>query len=358
MKILLLCTDSYGGHGGIALYNRDLAEALAARSDVEEVIIVPRVIRSEVHGVPPKITFHADAANGPAQYLRAVMRARRAKPDLVICGHMHLLPVACSIARNPLLFVYGIEAWKHSRSALVNRLLHRARAIVSISEITRDRLLAWSKYRGKTFLLPNAIHAENYGIRPKRPDLVARYKLEGKRVLLTVGRLAEEERYKGFDEVIEILRDLPDDVVYMIAGGGNDAVRLQQKVAHLGLGDRVVFTGIFPDEEKPDLYALADVYVMPSRGEGFGYVFLEALASGVPVIGSKHDGGREALLDGELGLLVDPANPAEIAAAIREVLDAQPPRTFPPLLDYFSFQKFKARLNATVDEVHMFSSSC
>ncbi|HEV7242444.1 MAG TPA: glycosyltransferase family 4 protein [Thermoanaerobaculia bacterium] len=351
MKILLLCTDSYGGHGGIALYNRDLAEALAARSDVEEVVIVPRVIRSEVGGLPPKVAFHADAAKGPAQYLRAVMRARSARPDLVICGHMNLLPVACSIARNPLLLAYGIEAWKHSRSALVNRLLHRVRAVVSISEITRDRLLAWSRYRGQTFLLPNAIHAENYGIREKRADLVARYKLEGKRVLLTVGRLAEEERYKGFDEVIEILRDLPEDVVYMIAGGGNDAVRLQQKAAHLGLGDRVVFTGLFSEEEKPDLYALADVYVMPSRGEGFGYVFLEALASGVPVIGSKHDGGREALLNGELGLLVDPANPAEIAAAIREVLDRPRERAIPPRLDYFSFENFKRRLSAIVDTI-------
>ena len=356
MKILLLCTDAYGGHGGIALYNRDLAEALAARDDVEEVIVVPRVIRSEVGDIPPKVTFHAGAARGPLQYLRAVARARASKPDLVICGHINLLPVACSLARHPLLMIYGIEAWKHVPRRLTNRLLPRARAIVSISEITRDRLLAWSKYRGRTYLLPNAIHTEAYGIREKRADLVKRYGLEGKRVLLTVGRLVEQERYKGFDEVLEILTDLPTDVVYMIAGGGNDAVRLQQKAAQLGIGDRVVFTGLFPDAEKADLYALADVYVMPSRGEGFGYVFLEALASGVPVIGSKHDGGREALLDGDLGLLVDPANPAEILAALRELLGAHPPRRIPPLLDYFSFDKFRARVDAILDETRMLHS--
>lgn len=350
MKILLLCTDVYGGHGGIALYNRDLAEALAAREDVEEVIVVPRVIRSEVRDVPAKVTFHADAARGPLQYLRAIARARAARPDLVICGHINLLPVACSLARHPLLMIYGIEAWKHVPRRLANRLLHRARAIVSISEITRDRLLAWSGYRGRTYLLPNAIHTEAYGIREKRADLVKRYGLEGKRVLLTVGRLAAEERYKGFDEVLEVLGELPSDVVYMIAGGGNDAVRLQQKAAQLGVGSRVIFTGLFPEEDKPDLYALADVYVMPSRGEGFGYVFLEALASGVPVIGSKHDGGREALLDGELGLLVDPANPAEIVVTLREVLDFSGPRRVPELLEYFSFEKFRTRLNAIVDE--------
>ncbi|HEX6096070.1 MAG TPA: glycosyltransferase family 4 protein [Thermoanaerobaculia bacterium] len=349
MKVLLLCTDAYGGHGGIALYNRDLAEALASRPDVDEVIVVPRVIRSEVRDVPPKVTFHAAAARGPVQYLRAIAKARAAKPELVICGHMNLLPVACSIARHPLLVIYGIEAWKRAPK-LTTRLLHRTCGVVSISHITRDRLLQWSNYGGMTWLLPNAIHAEAYGIREKRADLVARYGLEGKRVLLTVGRLAAEERYKGFDEVLEILGQLPSDVVYMIAGGGNDAVRLQHKAAQLGVADRVLFTGLFPEEDKPDLYALADVFVMPSRGEGFGYVFLEALASGVPVIGSKHDGGREALLDGDLGLLVDPASPAEIVAALREVLDAPEPRTVPPLLGYFSFENFKARLNAIVDE--------
>lgn len=346
MKVLLLCTDAYGGHGGIALYNRDLAEAIALREHVEEVIVVPRVIRSEVRDVPAKVTFHADAAKGPLQYMRAVARARNAKPDLVICGHMNLLPVACTIARHPVLMVYGIEAWKRVPRSLAQKLLHRASAVVSISEITRDRLLAWSGYRGPTHLLPNAIHLEAYGIREKRADLVARYKLEGKRVVLTVGRLAEEERYKGFDEILEILGQLPDDVVYMIAGGGNDFIRLQQRAVRLGVGNRVVFTGLFPEENKPDLYALADVYVMPSRGEGFGYVFLEALASGVPAIGSKHDGGREALLHGKLGLLVDPANPAEILAAIREVLEARPPRVIPPLLDYFSFEKFVERSRA------------
>ena len=347
MRVLLLSTDSYGGHGGIALYNRDLAEALAARDDVEEVIVLPRVIRFEPGVIPPKITFVPDAAKGPLQYIRAITRARRKRPDLVICGHMNLLPVACMLASHPLLFVYGIEAWKRPSSRIVNRLLHRAAAIVSISGITRDRLVAWSGYKGPTHLLPNAIHAELYGIRPRNPELVARYGLEGKRVLLTVGRLDAQERYKGFDEILEILPELPEDVIYMIAGGGNDLVRLQHRAVDLDLGRRVILTGLFPEQEKADLYALADVYVMPSRGEGFGYVLLEALASGVPVIGSKLDGGREALLGGELGLLVDPFNPAEIEAAVREVL-ARRAREIPEGLEYFSFARFKERLAKVV----------
>ena len=79
----------------------------------------------------------------------------------------------------------------------------------------------------------------------------------------------------------------------------------------------------------PDLYNLADVYVMPSPGEGFGFVFLEAMACGVPVIGSKVDGGREALLDGKLGLLVDPTNHAELRApaVLASLFDSQNPKT-------------------------------
>jgi glycosyltransferase involved in cell wall biosynthesis len=349
MRVLLLCTDAYGGHGGIALYNRDLAEALAARPDCEEVIVIPRVIRSPPDSIPPKITFLAEAARGPLHYMRAIAHARRARPDLVICGHVNLLPVACVIARGPMLVVYGIEAWKRL-PPLSNRLLHRCAAIVSISEITLDRLLGWSHYQGKTHLLPNAIHAADYGIRPRRADLVTRFGLEGKRVLLTVGRLESEERYKGFDEILEILAGLPDDIVYIIAGGGNDRPRLEKKAARLGIAGRVVFTGLFPDQDKIDLYSLADVYVMPSRGEGFGFVFLEALASGVPTIGSKLDGGREALLQGELGLLVDPTNLTEIEAAIREALE-RPVRMVPDRLDHFSFRNFVARTAAIVDDV-------
>jgi len=349
MRVLLLCTDAYGGHGGIALFNRHLAQALAARPDCEEVIVIPRVIHRPPGGIPPKVTFLDGATRGPLSYMRAVARARRARPDLVICGHVNLLPVACAIARRPLLVIHGVEAWKRLplRS---NRLLHRCRAIVSVSAITRKRLLGWSRYAGKAYVLPNAIRAEEYGIRPKHAGLVARYGLDGKRVLLTVGRLDPKERYKGFDEILEILPGLPDDVVYLIAGGGNDRGRLEKKAADLGVAGRVVFTGLFPDEEKIDLYSLADVYVMPSRGEGFGFVFLEALASGIPVIGSKQDGGREALLQGELGLLADPSNLAEIEAAIRELL-ARPVRVVPERLEHFSFRNFFSRTAAIVDDV-------
>jgi glycosyltransferase involved in cell wall biosynthesis len=336
VSILFLVTDAYGGHGGIALFNREFCAALD-----EPVTVIPRVVRGPVRDVPPHVTFVAEAARNPLAYLRAITAARLAKPDLVICGHMNLLPVAF---HRPLLVVHGVEAWKRRRANL-----DRCRGIVSVSALTRDRLVGWSGYAGPTHVLPNAVHLEQYGIRPKRRDLIERYRLEGKRVLLTVGRLDAAERSKGFDEVLELLRDLPTDVVYLIAGGGNDFVRMQQKAHALGVIDRVRFTGLFEDADKPDLYNLADVFVMPSRGEGFGFVFLEAMACGVPVIASKSDGGREALLDGKLGLLVDPTNPAEIRAAILDTLE-RGERRVPEGLDYFAFERFAERSRAIVEE--------
>ncbi len=345
MSIVFLVTDAYGGHGGIALFNREFCAAIG-----EPVTVIPRVVRGPVGDVPPNVTFIAEAAKSPFAYLKALAMARRLKPELVICGHINLLPVA--FVDHPLLVVHGIEAWKKTRRAP----LGKCRGIVSVSALTRDRLLGWSGYGGPTYVLPNAVHLEHYVIRPRRRDLVDRYHLDGRRVLLTVGRLESEERSKGFDEVLEVLPTLPPDVVYMIAGGGNDFTRLQQKSRDLGVADRVVFTGLFDERDKPDLYNLADVYVMPSRGEGFGFVFLEAMACGVPAIASKADGGREALRDGELGLLVDPTNPAEVRAAIVEALE-RGERRIPPGLDYFSFEKFAERSRTILSAAGMSRSA-
>lgn len=347
MRILHIGTDSFGGYGGIALYNRELIAAMASHAEVDEVVVVPRIIVGERELLPAKVTFIAEAARGRLAFLRALRHAGSAF-DLVICAHVNLLPVARLVTKHPLLMLYGIEAWKTLRDPWSNRLLRGVRGVISISDITRQRFAGWSHYEGPSLLLPNSIRPEWYGIRPRNGELAARYHLEGKRVLMTLGRVVAAERYKGFDEVLEVLPDLDADVSYVIAGGGNDIPRLQRKAVALGVTDRVVFTGLFPEPEKADLYNLADVYVMPSRGEGFGFVFLEALACGAPVIASRLDGGREAVREGALGQLVDPTNPAEIRLAIVDALAAGEKR-IPEGLAWFSYENFERRTHAVID---------
>src|SRR5207302_9125288 len=110
------------------------------------------------------------------------------------------------------------------------------------------------------------------------------------------------------------------DLVYLLAGDGSDMPRLRQKVASLGLAQHVRFAGMIGEAEKADHYRLADAFVMPSRGEGFGFVLLEAMACGIPVVASVLDGGREAIRYGQLGILVDPTNRSDVMRGIRDVL--------------------------------------
>ena len=89
---------------------------------------------------------------------------------------------------------------------------------------------------------------------------------------------------------------------------------------------------------------------MPSRGEGFGIVLLEAMACGIPVVASKVDGGREAVRNGELGIIVDPDKPQEVKAAIIRALQ-KPARIVPEGLDYFSYKNFERRCHDIIDQI-------
>ena len=357
MRVLLLATGAFGGHGGIALYNRDFLTALCTHPGCTEVIAIPRLMPAEPGPLPAKLTYVTSGLGGKFRYICAVLRLLFVDRhfDLIVCGHLNLLPLAFLakvLSRAPLLLaIYGIEAWKPSPSRLVRRLVRRVDAYFSISDVTRRRFLEWAAPREtEGHLLPNAIHLERYTPGPKSPELLRRHGLTGKAVLLTVGRLAGEERYKGVDEVLELMPDLPREISYLVVGDGNDRQRLTDKANALGLADRVIFAGYVPEGEKADHFRIADVFVMPSRGEGFGFVFLEAMACGVPVIGSTLDGSREALRDGLLGTLVDPGNRAELLAAVHQAL-ASTERSVPEGLSHFSFARFESRLHELVSRI-------
>lgn len=355
--MLLLTTDAYGGHGGIALYNRDLARALASMADVNEVVVVPRTLPFEPSEIPEKVRFMADAAGGKLRYVRAAWAAAAGRFDLLICGHVNLLPLAAMLNLKvgaPLVLMgYGIDVWSPP-SAWVRVWLRRVDAIWTISEFTRKRMNAWAGLPDSMFvLLPNAIQLERFGLAEKRADLQARFGLSGRKVLMTLARLSRLERYKGIDEVLEVLPSLlrqEPTLIYLIAGNGDDRPRLEAKARQLEIEEHVVFAGFVEESEKADHLRLADVFVMPGHGEGFGFVFLEALACGVPVVGSILDGSREALLDGELGELVDPRDPVSIREGIVRALHK--PIGVPPRLEHFAWPRFQERVTAAVNSVH------
>jgi asparagine synthase (glutamine-hydrolysing) len=362
-EIVALLTDGYGARGGIAQYSRDLLVTLCERPGSGQVVAFARHAPDPLGPMPPNLTYVTDGCGGKRRYLRAVLARRSAwaGAGLIVCGHVNLLPVAWAIKRRTgapiLLVIYGIDAWQPAGGFLLRRALRHVDAVVSISELTRARFLSWAPVaRERCVVVPNAVRIERYADGRGAARVRARHGLEGKRVMLTVGRIVSGERGKGFDEVLAAmpaLRAQDPDLAYLVVGEGDDLPRLRRVAERLGVAGSVVFAGYVPEEEKAAYFRSADAYVMPSRGEGFGFVFLEALASGLPVVASRVDGGREALRDGALGILVDPDSPEEVAAGIRRALAT--PRGVPPGLGHFSLAAFEGRINRVVD--HLLAAS-
>jgi len=355
MRLLTLLTDAFGGHGGIAQFNRDMLRAVCAHSAAEEIVTVPRLVPDEPEAIPPNLTFAVEAAQGLPAYLKATgCYVLQGGYDGVICGHIHLIPLALLAARlrrvPVLLILHGLEARQPSAHPTANRLARYADAHVAVSAFTKDRYEAWSGADpDRGHVIPNCIDLERFTPGPRPAYLRERYSLGEGPVLLTLSRLPTQELGKGHDEVLEALPALLEThptLTYVIAGTGPDANRLRIKAELLGVADHVVFTGYVPEDEKIDHYRMADAFVMPGRTEGFGIVYLEAMACGIPVVASSADASQEAVRSGELGVVVDPDDSDSVKSGILHAL--QTPRGVPEGLDYFAVSRFRERWHQVV----------
>jgi len=354
MRILFLATDAFGGHGGIAQYNRDFLQAACSWAGSTQVVAIPRAVAYPPGNLPQKLTYVTDGLSSKAKYAVSVIDRlfREREIDLVIAAHINLLPFAFLASRRcrcPMaLLIFGVDAWRKTGRRITSHIASRVDSVISISNVTLDRFLTWSGVdRDKTHVIPNTVDLEELKPGPKSAELMLKYGLNGHRVLMTLGRLQSDERYKGVDEVLELLPSLAQDVPsirYLIIGDGTDRPRLEDKARALGVERRVSFTGYIPESDKLDHYRLADTYVMPSSGEGFGFVFLEAMAAGIQVVASKLDGSREAVRDGLLGSLVDPRDPQDVKRGILEAL-SRPRGVVSEGLDYFAFPQFERRVH-------------
>lgn len=359
MRTLNLLPDAFGGRGGIAKFNRDLLTSFCSYCDTKEVVALPRNLVDPIERLPRRLNYIVDATVSKQRFLLESLQVviKNSDFDVIVCGHINLLPLAYVIhlySKAPLLLIiHGIEAWQPSPSRLANYLTNNVDAVLAVSETTLNRFLEWTQPKNaKFFILPNAVELEGYTPGNKASDLMELYGLHGKTVLLTLGRLDYKERYKGFDEVVEALPKLlpkHPNLVYLIAGEGPDRPRLEAKVRRLNLEKQVIFSGFIPENRKADYYRLADAFLMPSRGEGFGIVLLEAMACGIPVMGSKLDGSSEALLHGKFGVLIDPTNSEDVKAGIQKTLEC--PKQVPEGLDYFSLTNFEKRCHQILDSL-------
>jgi glycosyltransferase involved in cell wall biosynthesis len=173
--------------------------------------------------------------------------------------------------------------------------------------------------------VPCIVDGNIFAIGPKPQDLLAQYNLVDAKILLTVARLRSTDIYKGVDVTIKALPQIAKtfpNVKYLVIGRGDDQSRLTKLAADLGVAGRVIFAGFVPTENLAAHYRLADAYVMPSQ-EGFGIVYLEALACGIPVLAGDADGSADPLQDGKLGWRVPHRDNDAVATACIEMLKGE-----------------------------------
>lgn len=285
------------------------------------------VDRAEALGVPVErviIRRHFD----PELWRRLAVRLRDARPDLV---HTHLIHADLyGIPAARWAGVRGVVSSRHNddrfRRWLPVRVLSRwlwrqADAGIAISEAIRRFAIA---YEGVS---PQKIHTIHYGLDPASvhapPDARTRLRQElglpaDAPLVGSVCRLIEQ---KGLDNALDGFAQVAAEFPaahYAIAGDGPLRGALEAQAARLGVADRVHFLGWRADA--PAIFAALDVLLAPSRWEGFGLVFLEAMALGVPVISTRVSAIPEVIADGETGWLVPPDDPAAIAGALRAAL--------------------------------------
>ena len=207
-----------------------------------------------------------------------------------------------------------------------NAIYRHADAIIAANQFACDGLLRIGIPQERIHKLTPGVELENFQPRPKRADLIERYGLAGKKVLLTVARLVPRKGHRIVLEALpRVLSQVPD-LKYVIAGEGPEKANLQTLARELGVQHAVVFAGDVAHDRICDFYNLCDVFIMVNRldsggdVESFGMVFTEANAVGKPVIGGRSGGTAEAVIPGQTGFLVDPSSADDVAARLQMLL--------------------------------------
>lgn len=309
-RVLALAADCFGGRGGIAQSTRDLMAAMASIPASDGITILPRLAVEAVGQLPPKARQLPPQKSRLIYSMHAIWLGITLKPRIVYCGHAFMAPLALLVARlagaRMVSHVHGLEVWE-PLSAVRRRALARSDLIFCVSNYTATKVVELTGVDSKRCKVIYNTIGESFT--PGDRD-TARRKFnvpQDSVVVTTVSRLDPRQRHKGHDRIIPLLKDLQRDfngLMYLVAGTGDDRVRLEAVASSTGVEQIVRFLGFVADEDLPDLYRATDLYVMPSHGEGFGIAFVEAMACGTPALGLAVGGALDALQDPELGRAV------------------------------------------------------
>lgn len=276
--------------------------------------------------------------------------------DTIVLSHINLLVFGRMIKKiapkkRIILLAHGIEVWGEiSKWKLI--FLQTKCELWAVSEFTKQQLIAKEVPAAHIKILNNCLDPFNEVSNDfEKPQyLLDRYKLKSTdHILFTLSRLSSAEQYKGYDQVLTVLKKIihtNPNLHYILAGKADELeeARINAMIKTNGLKQRVTLAGFLNENEVSDHYRLADLYLMPSKGEGFGISFIEAAAAGCAIIAGNKDGSVDALLNGELGELIDPDDLRALTNAIHQQLDNKKEKSKiiqRKCMEHFSYEKYK-----------------
>ena len=336
-RIVLLTLRTFSSTGGIQKMTRTLAYALFHIAKQKEWEFNLWSVYDSRYDLMDKYlsaeNFTGFGRNKIKIGLKTLDKSFRS--DIVILSHVNLALFGLAIKiLNPKckvwLIAHGIEVWRplsFVKRMFVKRYCDK---IICVSSFTKKQMIHWHQSDpDKCIVLNNALDPfMNLPVDFSKPEyLLNRYSLTpSDKIIFTLTRLASSEQYKGYEHVIKAVSHLKlkfPEIKYMLSGQYDSAeeMRIRKLIRSYGVEEQVILTGFLTEKELADYFLLADLFVLPSKKEGFGIVFIEALACGLPVICGNADGSIDAIRNGELGTAINVNDQDELEKAIIKYLE-------------------------------------
>lgn len=335
-KIILLTLQTFSTTGGIQKMTRTLAYSLYHIAKQKKWTFKLWSVYDSRYDLMdqyiPKDNFVAFGKNKLNLGITTLRKA--ASADILILSHINLALIGIIIKMlNPKckiwLIAHGIEVWRPLNSIKMSFLKRCCHKVICVSSFTKDQMIHLHKTQpDKCVVLNNAVDPFiKLPTRFSKPEyLLNRYNITPENeVIFTLTRLASSEQYKGYEQVIKAVSKLKSrfpDIKYILSGQYDEAeeARIKELINVYQVDEQVILSGFLLESELTDHFLLADLFVLPSKKEGFGIVFVEALACGLPVICGNSDGSTDAIRNGELGTAINVNDLGELEAAIENYL--------------------------------------